>query len=321
MDQAVLFDRDRAQKVDDWESLVGRLGRKSLLWIDLSRPDEHEVDDLARSFDLAEESRERLSADDDGPYFGDFGEYLHVRAYAPSAKGSSDLCAIDCLVSEHWLVTAHTPDVEVIENFRERAADGSGETGMLDGLEFLATMLEWVLNEYMEAFDRIEDDLAEIEADLLENSPADPDECLLQLVRLRREIRDLRAALVSHRELILALTRPELAAIADSSHAERFASLRSRLDDTIQSARDCRDSVVGSFDVLHARTEQRTNEIMKVLTLGSMLFLPGALVAGILGMNFRLGFFEYDVLFWIVLAAIFSMMAAVFVAARLRQWI
>ena len=58
-----------------------------------------------------------------------------------------------------------------------------------------------------------------------------------------------------------------------------------------------------------------------MLTLGSMLFLPGALVAGILGMNFSVSFFAYDVLFWVVLAAIFVMMGSVFVAARLREWI
>ena len=317
----MLFDRDEAERVDNWESLVDRLGRKSLLWIDLSQPDDRELDNLQDAFELDEESRRRLSADDDGPYFGDFGDYVHVRAFAPSGKKRADLCAVDCLVSEQWLVTAHNQDVEVIEQFRERAAASSGDTGRLDGLEFLATMLEWVLNEYLEAFDRIEDDLADIETDLLESSPTDPDRCLRELVTLRREIKDLRGALVSHREVFLALTRPELEAIADSSHAARFASLRSSLEDTIQNARDCRDSVVGSFDVLHARADQRTNEIMKVLTLASMLFLPGALVAGILGMNFRLGFFAYDALFWVVLAAIVGMMAAVVLAARARDWI
>jgi magnesium transporter len=321
MTTAVLFDRDEAEQVDNWQSQVARLGRKSLLWVDLSDGDDRELDNLQHAFELDDESRRRLAAEDDEPYFGDFGDYVHVRAFAPSAEDGADLCAVDCLVSEHWLVTAHRQEVEVIERFRERAADSSGETGRLDGLEFLATLLEWVLNAYLQGFDRIEDDLAEIEGDLLEESPIDPDTCLRELVRLRREIRDLRAALVAHREVFLALTRPELEAIADSHHAARFSSLRSGLEDTIQSARDCRDSVVGSFDVLHARTEQRTNEIMKVLTLASMLFLPGALIAGILGMNFRLGFFAYDVLFWIVLAAIVGMMGAVFVAARLRDWI
>lgn len=321
MDHAVLFERDEAQRLDNWESRVDRLGRKSLLWVDLSQPDDRELDNLQEAFELNEESTQRLAADDDGPYFGDFAEYLHVRAYAPSGKGSSELCSVDCLVAEHWLVTVHDQDVGVIEHFRRRASDSSGETGRLDGLEFLAAMLEWVLNEYSGAFDRIEDDLAEIEANLLGSSAVDPDTCLQQLVSHRKEVRDLRAALVSHRELFLALTRPEFEAIADSSHAARFATLRSRVEDTIQSARDCRDSVVGSFDVLHARAEQRTNEIMKVLTLGSMLFLPGALLAGVLGMNFRVGFFDYDALFWVVLALIIAMMGAVLVAARLRDWI
>ena len=321
MATAVLFDRDEAERVDDWQSLVDRLGRKSLLWVDLSRPDTHELDNLATSFDLTDESRQRLSGDNTEPYFGDFGDYVHVRAYAPTWDGGSELCAVDCLVSKHWLLTSHTQEVELIEGFRQRAADGSGETGKLDGLEFLATLLEWVLNAYLEAFDRIEHELAEIEMSLLESAPADPEECLSQLVVLRREIRDLRGALVSHREVFLALTRPELEDIADSRHVARFASLRSRLEDTIQNARDCRDSIVGSFDVLHARTEQRTNEIVKVLTLGSMLFLPGALIAGILGMNFRVGFFENTGLFWVVLVAIVGLMATVFVGARLRRWI
>jgi magnesium transporter len=321
MATALLFDRDEAEQVDKWQSLVDRLGRKSLLWIDLSKPDERELDNLEQALELSEESRQRLAETDVEPYFGDFGDYLHVRAYAPSEKGSADFCAVDCLVAEHWLVTAHSQDIEVIESFRERAADGSGETGKLDGLEFLAALLEWVLHAYVVAFDRIEDELAEIETSLLDGTPADPERRLPQLVGLRREIKDFRAALVSHRGLFLGLTRPELEAIGDSRHAERFGLLRSRLEDTIQSARDCRDSIVGSFDVLHARTEQRTNEIMKVLTLGSMLFLPGALIAGVLGMNFKVGFFENTDLFWVVLVAIVGMMAAVFVAARLRDWI
>ena len=51
------------------------------------------------------------------------------------------------------------------------------------------------------------------------------------------------------------------------------------------SARDAKDAVVNSFDVLILRTEHRTNEIVKVLTLASILLLPGALIAGVMGMN------------------------------------
>ncbi len=101
-----------------------------------------------------------------------------------------------------------------------------------------------------------------------------------------------------------ALTRPELEAIASSDSAERFTSLRDRLEEAVQASRDARESIVGSFDVLLASTGQRTNEIMKVLTLASVLLLPGALIAGVMGMNFEVGIFETAAYFWVVLAII-----------------
>lgn len=41
------------------------------------------------------------------------------------------------------------------------------------------------------------------------------------------------------------------------------------------------------------RTEHRTNEIMKVLTLASILLLPGALIAGVAGMNVNISGHEF----------------------------
>ena len=121
--------------------------------------------------------------------------------------------------------------------------------------------------------------------------------------------------------MLLALTRPELDDITRSEHADRFRELQGRLEEAVQAARDSRDSVVGSFDVLVARTGHRTNEIMKVLTLGTVLLLPGALIAGIMGMNFKLGVFEENVYFWVVLALIAGLAALTLVAAKKRRWI
>ena len=89
----------------------------------------------------------------------------------------------------------------------------------------------------------------------------------------------------------------------------------------MQSARDTRDSVVGSFDVLVARSGHRTNEIMKILTLGSMLLLPGAVIAGVMGMNFKVGLFDTGAYFWVVCGTIVALAMATITAARMRGWI
>ena len=60
---------------------------------------------------------------------------------------------------------------------------------------------------------------------------------------------------------------------------------------------------------------------MKVLTLGTVLLLPGALIAGVMGMNFRVGLFDTGWFFWVVCAAIVALAAVTLVAARKRRWI
>ena len=320
MATALLFERDAVNELDDWTDGVPRLGRSSVLWVDLERPDEAEVEHLAQKLDLSSESAARLTEQSKKPQLRDHESYLEVTACAPSDDESRELIGVTCLVAERWIVTIHDGQLACLENFRERAA-GSGDTGRLDGPEFLADILEWVLSSYFDAFEKIDLALEDLDTTSMAGEVESKDGALGRLVEIRREIGGLRRGLTSHRELILALTRPELDAITSSKSAQRFVDLRGRLEDAVQAARDSRESVVGSFDVLIASTGQRTNEIMKVLTLASVLILPGTLLAGLMGMNFELGVFEHAAYFWVVLASIVAVALLTLAVARVRNWI
>ena len=139
---------------------------------------------------------------------------------------------------------------------------------------------------------------------------------------MRRQVGKLRRALAAHRSALVSLTYPELEALGDDADSERFRSLLSRFESTMQEARDAREAIVGSFDVLIARGGQRTNEIMKVLTLASVILLPGALIAGVMGMNFKVGLFDNPILFWFVVAAIAAIApVAIGRSAKRFDWI
>jgi len=73
--------------------------------------------------------------------------------------------------------------------------------------------------------------------------------------------------------------------------------------------------------VLIARGGHHTNQIMKVLTLTSVILLPGALLAGVMGMNFKVGLFNNTSLFWVVIAVIIAIAPATFAIAKKRGWI
>lgn len=320
MTSALLFERDEVEEVENWQERIPRIGRSSILWIDLEEPSQQELRRLVEQLDLTKESHSQITDEDRRPRLDDHGTYLHVTAFGISDRHTRQRVRVDCLVSKRWLVTVHDSPLEVVESFRERAT-GSGDTGRLDGLEFLANLVEWVLTSYLDAFEEIEHALEEIETRAMRGKISSTDDALGELVNLRQEIGRLRRALGSHRELLLSLARPEHEAITSSDAAERFTSLRERLEETVQAARDSRESVVGSFDVLIASTAQRTNEIMKVLTLASVLLLPGALIAGIMGMNFRVAFFEHEELFWLVIAGIVGIAFVTLAIVRARRWI
>ena len=60
---------------------------------------------------------------------------------------------------------------------------------------------------------------------------------------------------------------------------------------------------------------------MKVLTLTSVILLPGALLAGVMGMNFKVGLFEEQTLFWVVVAVIVAIAPLTIGVAKQRNWI
>jgi magnesium transporter len=254
------------------------------------------------------------------PVFHDFGRYLHVTTYSPGEddEKEDDMIALECVVGENWVITAHDRPVEVLNEFAERVS-GSGNTGVLDGPAFLATLLEWVLGAYSAAFERLEQRLEEFDVQAMRGQGADHD--IEQLVTMRRKVGVLRRALAAHRSALTALTHPELEALGDHASGERFASLLRRFESTVQEARDAREAIVGSFDVLIARIGHRTNHVMKVLTLASVILLPGALLAGVMGMNFQIGLFQISWVFYVVIATIVLIAPLTFGVAKLRNWI
>ena len=314
-----LFDGERTKVLDDLDGMSRKLGRSSLLWIDAGVPSEDEARWIAEALELDDEAVAGLVSDGRTTRFRDGGHFVVVTLEAPEAEKVDSVVEVTCLVGKHWIVTSHARPIAVLDEFAE-LAEGSGRVGELDGPSFLAALVAWVLKSYDTAFDELEEELAVLDEDAMRGKGA-AEAHIESLVELRRRAGKLRRALSTHRAALLALTQPELEALGDGESAERFRNLVSSYETSLQTARDTRTSIVSSFDVVIARTGQRTNDVMKVLTLASVILLPGSLVAGVMGMNFKVGLFAHPALFWVVLGAIALIAVVTLAAARAREWI
>jgi magnesium transporter len=321
---AYLFDREKGEEIESWVDSAGHLSKNQVLWLDVTDPSDEDESELRRVLGVRDDGL-RLGDAEAGAALDQQEGYLRVTAIAVSDAENDpgrETIAVDCFVGPNWVLTAHGADIEVIDDFRRRVG-GEGEIGMLDAPSFLSTLLEWVVTSYLRAFDEIEATLEQFDIKALKNPSRDPEEQIGVLVETRRRVGHLRRALAPHREIFAALSHSEFDPISSEVSAERFDALTAKVDSALATARDAKDGIASSFDVLIVRTEHRTNEIMKVLTLASILLLPGALIAGVAGMNVNIGghVFAHSPLLWGVLIAIAFIAAATLALARLRRWI
>jgi magnesium transporter len=316
-----VFDERESRQEEDLPDALDGLADDALLWLALRDATEEEVATVQEALELSDEQAHRLLEQPSRASLVDTGEHMHVTLYAASGEGGEPvLRPIECVLGRNWVVTAHQGTVEVLEEFHERA-EGGGQVGALDSPSFVAAVVEWVVTSYFRAFEAVEDELEELDAKVMSEIPKSVSSDLARLVELRRSIGTLRRALAPHREVVVALAHPELDLLSTETSAERFAALESRVTQAVDSAREAKESTRGSFDLLVARIGQRTNDIMKLLTLATVILLPATVLAGIMGMNFQVGLFDVVWVFWTVIAVMLGIAVLVLSVARSRHWI
>ena len=100
-----------------------------------------------------------------------------------------------------------------------------------------------------------------------------------------------------------------------------WPGLTDRLERAVEAVENLRDLLLGTFDIHMGRAAQDANDVMKVLTLLSAVLLPAVVLAGVMGMNFKLPFFDEPGNFWIVVAAMVVFAVAIVIARLAGGWL
>ena len=315
--RAVLYDANGHDREVDLTADQPRLSDARLLWIDL---DERDVDDLsvaAGALGLEREALRRLERAERRPNLLRLPErvVLSLGAVEPD-----DLEArrheVDIVVGKNHVMTVHDGRLAAIDEYVTEMKE-ERELGRLDAAAFTAGLLDAILTVYFRQIEAIERDIDALD-DVAVRSRRDSS-FLSDVLAVRRRIARLRRSLAPNREALPPLERPDFELRSDLG--EVWPGLLQRLERAIDAVENARELLVGSFDLYLGRSSNRTNEIMKVLTLVSSIALPGIVLAGIMGMNFKLPFFEVSSNFFVVLGAMVAMSLAILAIARWRQWI
>ena len=295
------------------------LGDRQILWVDVDLQATGSLSGLWDDLGL----RDHVAGlDNNGqrPQVVAHDDFLHLTVYALNDDPEDFRPMIlHCVVGRNWIITLHHGDLDLVDRFNEPLV-GETRLGQLSAPAFLATVLDWQLNSFFHVIEELHTGIDRLDEELLKHELHGPG-LLDRLVAMRRRVRQLRTTLSPHREVFALLGHPESEPMLGTDATPHYRQLADRLERALDAVDTAREMIVGSFDIFMTRTAQNTNDVMKRLTLASVLLLPAGVIAGIMGMNFKIGFFESPGMFWVVLAIMVLIAGLTLVVARRSKWI
>jgi len=300
-------------------------GAAGLTWIHLDAPDALAAGTLAERFgwhplDVEDvlSRRQRPKVDDyvdEGYLFA----VLHFPVYDPAVQ-RLNAAELDVFVGPDYLVTLPTVELKPLtrlferceenEVFREQLfAKGSGRL-LYEVLDDLFDYCFPILDKIGHKLDSIEDDVFEGRSE-----------------EVVRDISNVKQEIISYRKII----KPERSTLRLlERHVERFLpeELEEYFDDIVDAAERIWDMLDNYKEVVEALEDtnesvinHRQNDILRVLTIFSVILLPLTLITGVFGMNVRFPGFDTEWAFWTVFGIMVCALISMLTFFRLKRWL
>lgn len=223
---------------------------------------------------------------------------------------------IDLVAVPNVVLTVHGGPVAALQRF-EDGLDGETRLGLLTAGDLTSSLLDEVLVGYFLLAEAIEREIDELDQRALHGRRGD--DVLAAIVALRRRVGLVRRTLAPHRDALSTLGLPEME--VEQTVGRPWPGLVDRLEAAMAASENLRDGLLATFDIHMGRVSQRANDVMRTLTLLSAVLLPAVVLAGIMGMNFKVGFFEDATNFWLVIAGMGVLAVSIVAIAHWRRWL
>lgn len=302
--------------------MAASLEDRQLLWIDLPSREAGALQEVAQAVGLGERLVARLADETGRADLTMYPDHLHLVLESMDAANQAAGTErprrheIDLVAGRNWVVTVHAGPVAALDRVDD-LTDGETRFGALDAAGFSAAIVDEVLAGYLSLAESIEQEIDRLDEQALRTRPRD--DVLAAIVSLRRRIGGIRRTLTPHRLAFAALARPEME--LHEALGRPWPGLTDRLDRAVDAIENLRELLLGTYEIHMGRAAQDANEIMKRLTLLSAVLLPSVVLAGVMGMNFSMPFFEDTGNFWLVLGVMIAFGLTLLVAARWRRWL
>jgi magnesium transporter len=291
------------------------------VWVDLAAPSIPESLILSDTFAFHPLSVEDAMAPVEYPKAEEYNGYLYVVLHGIDFRAAEHGFAThdtDFFLGPNYLVTVHDGTSRSIGELRDHCPRNTKILG--EGpVALFHRIVDSMVEHYRPEVEKLDDRLNELEKEVFEN----PRPALVRdILDEKRDVSSLRRVIIPQRDVMGRLARRDFSQIS----VEMSFRFRDIYDQIVRIADDgmiFQDRITGILDAHLSHVSNRLNEVMKVLTVVSVLFMPLTLLAGLWGMNVPLPRFpggDAEQFWWIcgISIVVIVVMLALF---RRKRWI
>jgi magnesium transporter len=293
----------------------------AMVWVDLAAPSIPDSIILSDTFGFHPLSVEDAISPRQYPKVEAYDGYLYVILHEIESKASEHRFAthdVDFFVGPNYLVTVHGGDSRSIADLRDHAT--RNPKILAEGpVALFHRMVDAMVDHYRPEIDKLEDRLDALEDEIFKTG--DP-RLVRNILDEKRQVASLRRIVIPQRDVVARLARRDFVDVS-TEMSFRFRDVYDHLVRISDDALMFQDRITGMLDAHLSNVSFRLNEVMKVLTLVTVLFMPPAVIAGLWGMNVPLPHLPGGdaAQFWWVVGGIVGISVGMLVYFRSRRWI
>lgn len=258
-------------------------------WIDLSHPSADELAQARHEFQLHPAFVQDCLDPSHLPKFERLGSttFVIVRLFDEESPSEADTVQsltrkIAIFVGPDFIITAHRLDPDQFQDLvgmcfldsKDKSVTGQAKLPLI-----LVSFLNRALRSFHHPIDKAEDSLDTFETALFAR---DGDELMLQDVHVvRRRLSLIKRMLIHSQDVVLRLSPP------GEAYSPLFQDLRETVSSILFMTDELLEDTNSLLNLQISISTQRTNEVMRVLTIFSVFFMPLTFIVGVYGMNFK----------------------------------
>lgn len=230
---------------------------------------------------------QNIKEKDNRPQFEDFGNYLFftIRSAVPSSTGIHRFHQeqLSFILGENYLFSFQSKPSDYFASVRDRLENNKGITREKGADFLLYRMLDAIIDNYFEVMDINTLAIEDLELKITKTSNT---KILSNIELQKRKLMELRRIVLPMKEISIALESSKSSLFKRETH-HYYTDLKNNCISILEEIESNKNALEGLTNLYYAVQGQRMNEIMKVLTIVSTIFIPLTFIVGVYGMNFE----------------------------------